>query len=76
MADYLGMSATELAQIVRTGQASARDVVDAHLAHISRVDAKISAFRVVRAEQARVEAEAVDGVPTGTRCRSLAFRSQ
>jgi amidase len=57
------MSATELAHAVRTGQASARDVVDAHLAQIGRVDGKIGAFRVVRAEQARAEADAVDGRP-------------
>lgn len=60
MADYLGKSATDLARAVRTGQASARAVVDAHLDHIARVDGRIGAFRSVRVEQARAEAEAVD----------------
>src|SRR5215211_2178439 len=60
MADYLGKGAVEIARAVRTGQASAREVVAEHLAHIERVDPRIGAFRTVRVEQALLEAEAVD----------------
>jgi amidase len=60
MADYLGKSAAEIARAVRTGKASAREVVAEHLAHIERVDPTIGAFRTVRVEQALLEAEAVD----------------
>ncbi len=60
MADYLGKSAAEIARAVRTGKASAREVVAEHLAHIQRVDPTIGAFRTVRVEQALLEAEAVD----------------
>ncbi len=63
MGNFLGRSAGEIARSVRTGQASAREVVAEHLAQIERVDPSIGAFRAVRVEQALAEAEAVDTRP-------------
>jgi amidase len=59
----VGLPATELAARVRSGELSAVDVVRAHLDHIAAVDARIGAFRVVRAEAALAEAAAVDAAP-------------
>ena len=59
-ARVVGLSATELAALVRSGEVTAVDVVRAHLAHIDEVDARVGAFRVVRREAALAEAHAVD----------------
>ncbi|SDG67498.1 amidase [Lentzea fradiae] len=48
------------AQAVRSGEVSARDLVAAHLHRIERVDPRLGAFRVVFAEQALAQAEALD----------------
>ncbi|HLM07287.1 MAG TPA: amidase family protein [Blastococcus sp.] len=56
----VGLPATEIASLVRSGEVTAVDVVRAHLAHIDAVDARIGAFRVVRREAALAEAHAVD----------------
>ncbi|MBB3674578.1 amidase [Modestobacter versicolor] len=56
----VGAPATELAARVRSGELSAVEVVRAHLAHLTEVEARIGAFRVVRAEAALAEAAAVD----------------
>jgi amidase len=63
VAGFLGKSAADIAAAVRDGKVSAREVVDEHLAHIAEADARVGAFRQVRVEQAREEAEAVDGRP-------------
>ena len=55
-----GATAVEIATAVRSGAASARDVVAAHLAYIDRVDPRYGAFRRVRASEALAEADAVD----------------
>ena len=44
----VGLPATEIARLVRSGEVTAVDVVRAHLAHIDAVDARIGAFRVLR----------------------------
>ncbi|MCW2634513.1 MAG: amiB2 [Blastococcus sp.] len=62
-APLVGLPATEIAARVRSGELSAVDVVQAHLDHIVAVDARIGAFRVVRAEAALAEAAAVDAAP-------------
>ncbi|MGY1809729.1 amidase [Blastococcus sp. SYSU D00669] len=62
-AQVVGLPATEIAARVRSGDLTAVDVVRAHLAHIAAVDARIGAFRVVRAEAALAEAAAVDADP-------------
>ena len=59
----VGLPATEIAARVRDGRLSAVDVVRAHLAWIEAVDARVGAFRVVRAEAALAEAAAVDAAP-------------
>jgi amidase len=56
----VGLPATEIARLVRSGEVTAVDVVRAHLAHLDAVDARIGAFRVVRREAALAEAHAVD----------------
>ena len=56
----VGMPATEIAALVRSGEVTAVDVARAHLAHIDAVDARVGAFRVVRREAALAEAHAVD----------------
>ncbi|MPQ96815.1 amidase [Modestobacter sp. I12A-02628] len=62
-AALVGLPAVEIAARVRSGALSAVDVVRAHLAHIAAVDARVGAFRVVRAEAALAEAAAVDAAP-------------
>jgi amidase len=59
-ADTVGLPATEIARLVRSGEVSAVDIVRAHLDHIDAVDARVGAFRVVRREPALAEAHAID----------------
>jgi amidase len=59
-AGTVGLPATEIARLVRSGEVTAVEVVRAHLAHIDAVDARIGAFRVLRREAALAEAHAVD----------------
>jgi aspartyl-tRNA(Asn)/glutamyl-tRNA(Gln) amidotransferase subunit A len=54
------MTATEIAAAVRSGQRSARDVVEEHLAAIAARDRDLHAFLVVVADQAREAAAAID----------------
>src|SRR3954471_12515004 len=56
----VGLPATEIARLVRSGEVTAVDVVRAHLDHIEAVDARIGAFRVLRREAALAEAHAID----------------
>ena len=59
----VGLTVTELAARVRSGGLSAVEVVRAHLRHLADVEARVGAFRVVRAEAALAEAAAVDASP-------------
>ena len=54
------MSAVEIAAAVRSGQRSARSVVDEHLEVIEGSEAEIHAFNLVTAGQARVRADEID----------------
>jgi aspartyl-tRNA(Asn)/glutamyl-tRNA(Gln) amidotransferase subunit A len=54
------MNAVELAAAVRSGQRSARDVVEEHLARIAERDGEIHAFNLVLADEARAAATVVD----------------
>jgi amidase len=56
----VGLPATEIARLVRSGEVTAVDVVRAHLDHLEAVDARIGAFRLVRREAALAEAHAID----------------
>lgn len=60
---HAGRTATEIADDVRAGRASARDVVADHLDRIAALDAKVGAFMVVRTQEALAEADAVDARP-------------
>jgi amidase len=59
-AGVVGLPASEIAALVRSGEVPAVDVVSAHLDRIAEVDARIGAFRTVRREAALAEARAVD----------------
>jgi amidase len=61
--DVVGLPAAEIAARVRAGELTAVQVVRAHLDHIAAVDARIGAFRVVRADAALKEAAALDVDP-------------
>ena len=54
------MTALGIAAAVKSGERTALDVVDEHLARISRRDTGIGAFNLVLADEARATARAVD----------------
>jgi amidase len=56
------MSATELADAIRSNQVSSREVVEAHLRRIEEVNPSINAITVLLAEQALDAAEAADRI--------------
>ena len=58
-AELTGRTAVELAELVRTGQASPVEVVGAHLARIEALDPGLNAFQLVRADEAMAEAAEV-----------------
>ena len=58
------MSATELAEAIRSSQVSSREVVEAHLRRIEEVNPSINAVTVVLAERALDTAEAADRITT------------
>ena len=53
-------SALDLARAIRTGEASSRDVVEAHIARLRAVQPRINALAADRFEAARAEADAAD----------------
>jgi amidase len=63
VARFVGLSATEIARVVRSGEVLARDVVAEHLDHIAARDGAVGAFRTVLGERALAEADAVDARP-------------
>jgi amidase len=67
MPDLVGASAAELAGMVRSGEVSRREVVEAHLAQVERANPAVNALVDMRAEQALAEAGAADSgdTPTG-----------
>ncbi|MXW95354.1 MAG: Asp-tRNA(Asn)/Glu-tRNA(Gln) amidotransferase subunit GatA [Acidimicrobiaceae bacterium] len=54
------MTALGIAAVVKSGERTALDVVDEHLARISQRDAEIGAFNLVLADEARTAAREVD----------------
>lgn len=60
MTEWVGRTAVEIAAAVRSGDASARDVVQEHLDRIARLNPELGAFVRVRSATALSEAEAVD----------------
>ncbi|WP_328420633.1 amidase [Streptomyces sp. NBC_00443] len=59
MTNWVGRTAAEIAAAVREKQATPREVVAEHLARIERLDGRVGAFRVVRAQAALAEADEV-----------------
>jgi amidase len=53
--------AAEQARLIRAGEVSSREVVEATLARIDKLNPTLNAFRVVLAERALVEAQQADG---------------
>ena len=72
-ADLMGLSAVDQAARVRTGEVSARELVEASLAAIERHNPRLNAFVALGVERALLEADAVRpgdprplcGVPVG-----------
>jgi amidase len=62
VADLWRLPATEIARVVRTGQASAREVIDAHIARIEAVEPQLNAFGDLYVDEARATADAADRV--------------
>ncbi|MEO5839107.1 MAG: amidase [Acidimicrobiales bacterium] len=62
--ELLWLSGIDQAELIRTRQISARELVDATLARIESLDAKVGAFITVNAEEARREAAYADEHPT------------
>jgi aspartyl-tRNA(Asn)/glutamyl-tRNA(Gln) amidotransferase subunit A len=60
MAPPSGTTVIEIAAAVRSGERTARDVVDQHLAAIERREAEIHAFNTVLADEARAAADRID----------------
>ncbi len=61
------MTAIDIAAAVRTGERSARDVLEEHLAAIAARDGEIHAFNLVLEDEARAAAEAIDAAVTAGR---------
>ncbi|MEU6252471.1 amidase [Streptomyces sp. NPDC047043] len=59
MTSWVGRTAAEIAAAVREKRATPREVVAEHLERIERLDGRVGAFRVVRAEAALAEADEV-----------------
>ncbi|MFG2883561.1 amidase [Streptomyces sp. NPDC048297] len=59
MSSWAGRSAAEIAAAVREKRVTPREVVAEHLARIERLDGRVGAFRMVRAEAALAEADEV-----------------
>lgn len=63
MTSWVGRTAAEIAAAVREKRATPHEVVAEHLARIERLDGRVGAFRVVRAEAALAEADEVAARP-------------
>ncbi len=62
-AGIVGLTATEIADRVRSGALDAVDVVQAHLDHIARVEPRIGAFQRLLADRALAEASRLRARP-------------
>ena len=57
---WVGQTAVGIAAAVRSGQASPSEVLEEHLARIATLDGRLGAFRLLRTEQVRAEARALE----------------
>ena len=64
-------SATELAELIRRGEVSSRDVVEAHLARIGDVNDDVNAVTMTLEESALALADAADAADAIERLRPL-----
>ena len=62
MAKLHELTAMELAELIRNGEVSSREVVSAHLARIEAVNGRVNAVTVVLSETALAAADRADGV--------------
>ena len=60
MPDLVFLSAVEQARLIRSGQLSARELLDAHLARIARTNPAVNAIVTLDADGARRQAAAAD----------------
>jgi amidase len=58
---FVGETAVGIAAAVRGGRASPTEVLEEHLERIAALDGRLGAFRLVRAEEVRAEARALEG---------------
>jgi amidase len=71
--DLCSKGAGELATMIRSGQVTSAEVIDAHLTRIEEVNAEVNAVTVTLADEARAAAAAVDrAVAAGERLGPLA----
>ena len=59
------------AELIATGELSSRELTEAHLERIARLDPTLNAFRIVFAERALIEADQADGRRRGGDTRPL-----
>ena len=57
---YVGETAVGIAAAVRSGQVSPTEVLEQHLERIATLDGRLGAFRLLRAEEVRAEARALE----------------
>jgi amidase len=57
---YVGLTAVGIAAAVRTGEAAPTEVLEEHLARIAALDQRVGAFRLLRTEEVRAEARALE----------------
>ncbi|HEV2917804.1 MAG TPA: amidase family protein [Actinomycetota bacterium] len=58
---YVGETAVGIAAAVKAGRVSPTEVLEEHLERIAALDGRLGAFRLVRAEEVRAEARALEG---------------
>jgi amidase len=57
---YVGETAVGIAAAVRTGRVTPTEVLEEHLERIAALDGRLGAFRLLRTEEARAEARALE----------------
>ena len=71
MHDLCRRTAVELADLIRSGEVSSREVVEAHLARIDEVNGRVNAVVNRIDETALAAADAADAVPRDARTGPL-----
>lgn len=67
--DLVALDATAIADAVRAGHVTSREVVEATLRRIDELDPRINAFRVVTGDDALAAADRIDALADGDRSR-------